>query len=335
MEEPRLNAKESMRAGFRTVNRCWGGVVFYTAWWVGWHALIVALSLSLASIFPGQEGDQGSEKVQVQQNMLQTDSGDVTPGGKTSDEQVAAGEEKTQAQQESIVEWFPVLGPFMFILIILFLVLWTWIYGGLLGYLAQKLRKNQTGMREFLHYGSHAFGRVLSAYILFFCVIFGGGFLGIFLPFSTLWDSSAATILGSILKIIAILAALAVFLFLVCFVLRSPFWFIAVVADGEGPIAGLKKGFSLSRGHLRKLFELALLLFLIQVAIHVVFFIVQAIIGVLSSMPWAGFSSIARVLALMVNISGQWVGSVYMTAVSVAAFIHLYDKIRRHSVSVT
>jgi len=142
----------SVVTGFRAANRSWPGIGLYAA---GWVLLGV---VGLASVLFTNPPPELFEEATVAQ-----------PAVTASQPQAAQAQSAARAQavrREAIIDaWFSRAWPGLLGLLVVYLLVTTWLSGGQLGYVTQRVRTQQARLAGFRAAGTKSFGALLcSAY---------------------------------------------------------------------------------------------------------------------------------------------------------------------------
>ncbi len=221
-----------------------------------------------------------------------------------------------QARQERIMdEWFQRAWPMLLFCALLMIAANLWISGGQLGYLAKRITAQQSSVSDFLRAGARSFGKLLGASLISLAVV---GAIALVIGLFAVAGGALARVAPTwLLGILAALLILALMVTVVWLAVRLSFWFIAIVADGVGPIAGLKISLRTTRGRWWKLAGLGLVMALISYGIWLPF-------GLLD---WAsGFigGATAMILGILSNLCAV-LASLFIGFVTLAAYIRFYE----------
>jgi hypothetical protein len=208
------------------------------------------------------------------------------------------------AQARALSEWSSRVWPLLIFLLLVVVLVNVWLTGGQIGYMGARVSGQSAPLSLFWREASQSFVRLLAAWGLLLVVALPVGALTGFLV------SALPEGLGTFLMLIIRLAFVAISAWL-------SFWFIAVVVDRLGPIAGLKAGFSIGSRHWVKTVGLGFLVGLIFIAVSLLVNLVTAgtmIIG-------GGLAGIFLLLGVVVG----FLASFYVTFASIASFIRFYQ----------
>jgi len=235
----------------------------------------------------------------------------TSPAPKTTETARKNDEERNRI----IGEWLRQAWPVLALCVLLFLLANTWLYGGQVGYLAKQVTAPPTSLSEFWAAGARSFGALLGASLLgllvgigFVLVIGLMGWLASLLPgalphwMRTLLDWSVG---------------LAILVGLIWLAVRLSFWFIAIVTDRQGPVAGVRASFRASRGRWWKLFWLIGLFVLINIGVGLPFRVLEAIGNIAGGMAALTTLIVSRLLSVSANL--------YLMFTSAAALIRFYE----------
>ena len=239
----------------------------------------------------------------------------TTPGPAAS----AATLEQQQGDRE-LADWFqrhwPGVALTMALAMALLVAGSTWIYGGQVGYVAQRLATQHARVSEFWVSGNRAFWPLLGSS--------GVGLLGglgmALLGGLCVWLISVAP--GVLKVLLSILFGAAGMVGLVWLAVRLLFWPIGIVVDRRGPISGLRASLSASRGNGWRLLGFLSLWLLIGLAVLAPFGIAQAI---LDRMEEPGAVLVATQVVMGV---ARWMVDAYLGFAFIGACVQAYRGVR-------
>lgn len=337
--------RRSLSEGFRAANRSWAGIGFFTG------VLLLVTVVSLMAIaasnpptppLPGEEGPTAAVPVAPTPvaveppattpaeerapavansevnlfNQLETTQPPAAPTDATQPVASAPAQATTvppdagaqlAEQERAFREWFGRAWPLMFLVLVVLLVVNAWLSGGQIGYLAARVSHQPAKLSLFWEEGTRAFGRLLGAWILLIVV-------GILV---TVLVGSLLTLLPPVIGVVFSVLTRLVFMAASAWI---SLWFIAVVVDRVGPIAGLKTSLRVTKGRRLKTAGLGLLIGLIFIGLWLVF----ALIMLLSN-------AIGGVVAATLFVTGSLAGSIaslYLGFAALAAYIRCYQDMK-------
>ena len=214
------------------------------------------------------------------------------------------------ARVRVIGQWFGRAWPLLLIALLLAAAGNVWLSGGQISYLAKQVSAQRAPVSEFWVAGSRAFLPLIGAWALSLAVAAAVvGVLALVAALLAILPEAARAVLGT-------LVAVGLLIGFVWLVVRLSFWFIAIVVEGVGPIAGLKASFRASRGRWWRLTGLGLLMVLLSYVASLPF----ALLGWLGSRIGGG-AGVA--LGLAGNVGGILM-SLYVGFVMLAAYLRFY-----------
>ncbi|MBI4342248.1 MAG: hypothetical protein HY599_02650 [Candidatus Omnitrophica bacterium] len=316
----------SLQEGFRAANRSWPGIAFLAGSWV-LVALVVVLAILAtrppAEIFQADRGEPSQAPATVpaappqpapldtppdeaEDVFNQLESAEPIPGAPAPD---------GAAERSRIIEaWFGGAWPLLLIALLLFIAANVWLNGGQIAYLAKRITTQSARLAEFWATGTKVFGSLFGAWCL---AVFGIGALALIvslLGFLLSLLSQAApqwvsTALGA-------LVGLGLFIGMVWIAVRLLFWFIAVVMDQAGPVAGLKASLRATQGRWWRVAGLGLVVMALSFGVSAVFGVVE----------WLGRSlggGGGAALVLLSNLAGI-VANLYLGFAVTGTFVRYY-----------
>lgn len=225
-----------------------------------------------------------------------------------------------EAQRNRIIgQWLGRAWPMVLLCALVILAANLWLSGGQIGYLVKQLQDGKAPLAEFWQTANRAFVPLLGATGLLAAAV---GVLAIGIALL----ATALTLLGGVLpetvmNLLGLILGAALLAALIWILIRAAaFWFIAVVADRLGPLAGLKAGFRTTRKRFWPILALGLLALLISWGAWLPFM----------ALDWVGMTfggGLGGVLRLLGNVLGGLVSAFMGFAVS-AAFIRFYLDVR-------
>ncbi|MBI2496287.1 MAG: hypothetical protein HYW10_07015 [Candidatus Omnitrophica bacterium] len=330
----------SIREGFRVANRSWIGMGFVAACGIviGLIALgVVLLMKPPAELFqpaptPAEEVTAPTATPTAQAAPADAQGVDVfaqlgtaETAAPSAQEQEAASPPRTdaatsareQAEQHRRVigEWFGRSWPVLVLCALFLIAASIWLYGGQIGYLAKRVTSQHASVSEFWVEGTRAFWALLGASLLG-VLLFGGGVLGIVLIAAVGSAMSSATPQW-LLVLLGVVFYAAAFGGWIWLGVRLVFWFVAIVGDRVGPLAGFQASFRATRGRWWRAFGLVVLFVLIALGCWLPFGLLEAIGNLAGGQ--------AALVAGLVSQVGSSVANLYVGFVSLAGFIRFYE----------
>lgn len=333
----------SIREGFRAANKSWAGIGVVIGVWIV-LAIIGVVGIGLTNPPAGLGEQAGIPVAEIVSPPADTTT-DVTPApaeGATlfteletaedasslAPEGVAppagddAGErpaqDKEQEEQNRLVqEWVGRAWPVLLVGVLLFVAVSIWLFGGQIGYLAQRVMTQQSSLSQFWTAGARAFWPLLGASLLMF-VAFGG--LALLVGVGA---APRAAVPDWFLAVLVVILCVA----LVWVAIRLAFWFIAIVVDRTGPIGGFRASLRATRGRWWRLFGLILLLTLISIG-------VQLPLGLLEGLGRLAGGAAMLATQLISGVVGG-IAKVYLGFASLAAFIRFYEDAKAATASTS
>ncbi len=350
--EPRIG--HAFSEGFRAANRSWVGIGFFA----GTLLLVTVVSLfAIASTHPPTPSFplEGRAAVPAPAVELPTPTparapsattGDVNlfnqldatqppaapaattlpptaasaPSQTTSDQAPASAAPpdavRTQPdeQERAVREWFGRAWPLVLLIMLVMLVVNVWLSGGQIGYLAARVSHQPAKLSLFWQQDARAFGRLLGAWAL----MMGAGMAALLIL--ALASALLAPLPEGVRRVLGWLVLLGLAVAGVWLLVRLSFWFIAVVIDRVGPVAGIKASLRATKGRWLKTAGLGLLIGLISIGVTLVFGLVEGA-GNLIGGP-------AAVTLGLVGTLSRLVASLYIGFAALAAYIRFYQDVK-------
>lgn len=329
----------SVKEGFRAANRSWVGMGVVAGLSVGIALIIVVvagvsffMTVSPAELAretpapeavaaPAPETPPETQQAAPEATTSETDAAptDVFNELTTADDVAPPVQDVTAGQAEDtdrlFREWLQRAWPVLLLVALLAVAAFTWLYGGQIGYLAQRVTTQQASLSTFWAAGGRAFGPLVGASLLGL-LVFGGGFLVVVLLTGVVASVAGPTPHWALVTV-AVLFYLTLFIGWVWLSIRLAFWFISIVVDRLGPLAGLRTSFRATRGRWWKVFWLSGLLGLIGIGVWLPFGLLEAVGNMVGGRAGPFISIISSLLNGVANL---YVGFAYT-----AALIRFYE----------
>ncbi len=227
---------------------------------------------------------------------------------------IQAVREAREREARMVQEWIARSWPVLLISILCLITANLWLTGGQVGYLAEQVARQSATLSTFWIAGTQAFRALLLASLVWLLSM--SGLLLVAVLIALLFSVLGGKLPVWVLIVPGLLLIIGVVAGLVWAGVRLSLWFIAIVADRLGPIAGLKVSFHATRGRWWKTAGLGLLVALISYAVWLVVVLLE----------WIG-NTIGGPMALIMGILGNvggLVASLYIGFAGLAAFIQFY-----------
>ena len=345
--EPRIG--QSLIEGFRAASRSWAAIgVLIGCWIVVFLIAVICIVLTNppAELFqertpavaipaapageppqareaPEAETDLFAQLAQAPMEPASASPDAAVPAAAAASEPGPAAPEPAEGQARRVVtQWFGRAWPMLLICFLLVMAANLWLTGAQIGYLAKRVSGGPAPLSEFWRSGTRAFGALLGATLVFGLVMVVLALvLGLISWLFALLGTVAPKALVGVLSVIVGLGMAVGFVWLL--VRAVSFWFIAVVVDQVGPVAGLKAGLRVTRRRFWRVLGLGLLVLLISYGVWLPFVVLEW----LSTSLGGGLGEVGRLLS---NLLGG-LASVFVGFAVSAAFIRFYQEARAGS----
>ncbi|HEX9780003.1 MAG TPA: hypothetical protein VGB20_02175 [bacterium] len=261
----------SIGSGFQAANRSWAGIGLYAL-----GSLIIG-GIALGSILV----------TNVPEELLQPQTVEDTGAPADDDAAITQLEQQVETQQQVALDWVGRAWPLLLLALVVGVAGGLWLNAGQIGFVAQMIRTQHADAKTFVQAAGARVGALFLAWLLSIGAAIGFaivlGLVGVVLALIGAGPAWLAVVLG-------IVVAIAVLAGLIWLAVRLVFWFIAIVADGAGPVAGLKRSFAATKGRWWPVFGLGLVLGLISFAVTQVF---QLLVGLGNLLPGAAGITLA------------------------------------------
>ncbi len=220
------------------------------------------------------------------------------------------------AERNRIVgDWLRTAWPVLSVLILLVLGAGLMLSGGQIGYMAHSLRTGQYQVKEFFRAGLRSLPALFAATGIWVAAV--AGLLLAVVAGLLLLRPVLKALPGVLIGLIGTLVAVACLALAIWISVRLSFWFIAVAADGLGPMAAARASFKATQGRWWRLLGFGLLAGIISSATWIPFRVLEWI-GKTVGGPGG------NALDLLSNLLGL-AASLYIGFALLAAYIHYYD----------
>ena len=326
----------SIGEGFRAANKSWAGIGFFIGVWlilllIGFLGIVVT-NPPAALFQPPAPTPQGAATPQItpaKEPAAPTQESATAPQETQAANlfnQLETAKESTPplvpvvpgAREEQIRvagEWFGHAWPMLLVIFVIAIAVNTWLTGGQLAYLVKRVSTHQAAVSEFWRTGTKVFWPILGGSLL--SLLAGVVLVALIALIVAVFSAAAKVAPAWLLVIFGLILGVAALIGLVWLGVRLAFWFIAIVAERLGPIAGLKTSFRTTRGRWWKLFGLQMLLGAIALGVGLAFSLLDGI-GTAIGGP------AARILGALSTISGA-VANLYIGFVAASAAIRFYE----------
>jgi len=206
-------------------------------------------------------------------------------------------------------EWLARAWPVVLLCLLIALTTGLWLQGGRIGYLATVVGSGRASVSAFWTTGLRSFGALLGGWFLSITA-FAGIVTALALPaavFSALFSAAPA----GVRALVGLVVSAGFLIGLAWLAVRLVFWFIAIVVDRVGPVAGLTASLRATRGRWGMVFGLGALLGLIALGVEIV----------LRGLALLGGPTLVTVI--LVGVPGA-IARLYVGFAAQAAFIHYY-----------
>lgn len=297
----------SLQQGFRAASRSWLGIAFFAASWVVvalLGAMMVLVTRPPAGVFSGEllEQEAGAPSPTESISPPADDSGAS-----------AATEVQETAEPRETEAWFGRAWPLLLVAVLLFIAANVWLTGGQIAYVGKLITSGSARFAEFWTTGLKVFGSLLGAWCL---AVFGVGALALVVALlSFLMSLMVGGVPRWVSTAVGVLVGIGLFIAMIWLGVRLLFWFIAVVLDGLGPVAGLKASWRATQGRWWRVAGLG-------AAVMALSFVVSGVFGLLE---WLGgtLGDAGAVLVILSNIAGV-VANLFLGFWVTGSFIHYY-----------
>lgn len=301
-----LSIGHSIKQGFQAANRSWAGMGVYAG---GWAVVFAVAVLGFLLTGVPQEAFQGPGAGLPVETIEEPAAVDET--GAPLDDAAPAPALPADADA-AMAEWTGRAWPVLVILGLITIAASTWLYAGQISYLTARVRGQAATVGTYVSGATSAFGPLLLTSLLMLAAI---AVLGLLVVISGLilgaLPEAAAGVLGGIL--LASGTAAVVWL-----MVRAAFWFIAVVADNRGPVAGLKASLAVTKGKWLKTFGLLACLFGIAIVALVLFNLLTGLAEVIGG-------PVGLAVQVLVTLAQLVLLNLYFGFAFVAASVRFYE----------
>jgi len=319
--------------GFRTAGRSWAGIgVFAAGWLLLWVVVTVLISLTgvpqelIVPPAPVSEAPaplvEGGDTAKDPFGQMATPPGAQQPPP-AEPAVMPPQSQETAAREQAVAEWFGRAWPVLGLCVLVYAALSLWLTGGQIGYLAQRVTARQARISAYWTAGARAFGSLLGASLLVLLALAALVLLlsllgAVFSPLSRTAPEGLRVALGLIVGVAVLVGLLWV-------AVRLSFWFITIVVDRLGPLAGLKASFRATRGRWWRVCGLGASLWLISLVAYGGFMLLNALAGFMGG--------VGEIVIILLAVLLYLVAYVYLEFTRTAAYLHFYEAARAPSSS--
>ena len=331
----------SIKQGFVAANRSWAAIGLFIGSWVLVIivALVgVALTKPPAALFqepattskaeapavrpasPQPASTPATQKTDLFNQLATTDAATPSaPNAPSPAPDAAAVRREEIAQRDRLAgEWFGRAWPVLFLVFLVVMAANLWLTGGQIGYLAKRVTAGQAKLSEFWASGTRAFGALVGGSLLSMAGLAGLALVGVLITVAFSVLANIAPNWGKIvLRLVGLILGLAILVGLIWLLVRLSFWFIAIVADRLGPIAGLRRSFRATRGQWWKIAGLGLLMSLISYGVWLPFGLLDWVSRQIGGAGEVGIGILSNLLGV--------IASLYVGFAMLAAYIRFYE----------
>ncbi len=270
----------SIREGVLAANRSWAVIAAMVGCWV--LVFVVVGGLLVTTHMPPEilrepEQDTSASVPALAMSPSQTPppaaasavppaagsavAGAAAPGGT----QTAA--ERDRERTRITLEWIGRAWPVLSLCLLLLIIAGAWIQSAQLGYLAKQVAGEHPTISEFVRAGTRTFGAILGATWLSLAAV--AGIIVLLGLDGALLILLSRVVPGIVIGLLVVLEAVAVVIGLLWVGVRLAFWFIAIAADGLGPVQGLRATFGATRGRWWEIFGCTMVLLAIGMGVQI------------------------------------------------------------------
>jgi hypothetical protein len=307
----------SIQDGFRVANKSWAGMGVFALGWVAVGLLVTGLMAALGAVAPIPE-ELAREMARSEQVAVEPAADDEDAPATTAPAPAAPSTEATAPAmtQEQILSlalgWLGRAWPLLLLIVAVLMAAGGFLYGGQLGYVTKRMREGTAPALEVWHAGTRAIGPLMASSLLSLLATVGAALvIGLVVWVASLLPQVLGVVLG-------LLVVLALTVAVVWALVAITFWFIAIVADRQGVVAGIRASVHLVRGRWWKTFGLLVCLMLIAIGLALP-------LGLLEGVGQAVGGVGGGMLVFLSSVLQILVVNLYFGFVFSAAAIRYYD----------
>jgi len=309
----------SIRQGWSTAARSWPAIGLFAVLWmaVGFMTMLgVAVTEPPDEILAPitEETTAPVAPAPAPAAATEAPSDPLSPEAVPSDSAPPAARE-LERRMELLGEWFGRAWPVLLACALLFVAGNVWLFGGQIGYLARRRQDAAVKLSELWKAGTRSFLPLAGGWLLSLAgvaaLVVGGVLIGL------LFSLLPAAVPDGLIAAVAVLLVLAALAGVLWLMVRLAFWFIAIVVDRIGPIAGLRASLRASRGRWWPVAGLGALVVAISFGASLPFALVEWLSKALGGVA-------GQIVLLISNVAG-FVVSLFVGFVGLAAFLGFYE----------
>lgn len=337
--EPRI--RRSINQGFRSTNQSIPGMAVLASWWLlAW--LLMGVVAAGTNIPPALWQEPGSAEEALRQPAATPRARTQSTADTTGTAQTvaapseASGSETSAADRTEVLrttvaeqgrialEWLGRAWPALLVACLVLLAGNLWLQGGQIGYLARIVQAQSAGVSEMWASGGRAFGALAGATL--FSLVASALLAVALLLIGGLLSALSPVVPGWLTGLLGLLLFVAVVTGLVWLGVRLTFWFIDIVLERVGPVAGLKASFRFTRGRWWKVFQLGAALGLLA----------AGVLGIIRLLGWVAtlIGGPLGVVAVVLTTILSVLANLYVSFLLPAALIQFYLDVKSGSAPV-
>lgn len=314
-----LSVSHSIKQGFKAANRSISAMGVFALGWLFlllFMVLFMSLSRMPTELLRPPEAQQTQEQT-VLSDVESADSEQVDPTASTAKQEEQAQNAGWEAatveanrRAEITLNWMAGAWPMILIALLGYFAGSFWLQAGQISYMSSMIRDSQTSISTFWIGANRAVLPLCLASLLVLGIYAVGGALVI------AFFSLLGVLPGFLAVTLGILFTLSLMVGLAWLTVKLIFWFVCIVANGLGPVAGLKASFRATKGAWWRVCGL-------MAALSGIFFGVSLVIGIFGQLGGAlggGTSIVVSLLAMALNM----VTGLYFGFFSIGALVQGY-----------
>ena len=238
----------------------------------------------------------------------------------------APADASTAAQNQAVYDWMRKAWPVVLALLAVVVIWFTWLQAGQLAYVTKRVRGADATLGDYWRDGWQVWAPALGGAALMLLMM-GSLAFGIEIAPRVIRLAAARApnaAIGSLVTLLLVAVEIALLVALTVCGTRLAFWLVAIVADGRGPVEGMRVSWRLTRGRFRRTIGLLLALAIVTLAAHVPFWVLRVIATAVGG-------SFGSLLLTVTQLGSFLVTTVYLGFVSAASVVRFYDDLKSAS----
>jgi hypothetical protein len=289
-------------AGFDLARRSWGGIgLFVLAWALVGTVVVLSIALTQPPAGLLEAPAAPAATVAPAEGAVPSEAAET----------LAATPASETAQEREQREWLGKAWPMLLLCVVILIVAGLLIQGGQIGYIIQRLRTGQVTWANIARHATSAFGALLGAAFLSMALV-AGAVVVVVLAVAALSAVAPAAV-----GVVGVLVAVTLIPVGVWLSIRLALWPLAIVADQQGPVTGLKISWRMARGRWWTLAGIAAAMLAVSIG-------AALLLALLEGAGNLAGGAVALVIQVLTGLTG-FVANVFISFATMGALARFYE----------